>query len=190
MIHMILTLFFSSANSRWQCGDDAKGAERISHNPNQCSKREGLFSRVKGWVAQPPHTPGCRVGSPPTPTFPPCSSHPCAAALCLFSSTLLILSALRGGQRALNAIYSSCICAREACFHNRVISFVQPTGKSDTVAGILVLGHIKTICNKSLFAVTFEFGFQLLLHLSSVFILINFHSFFYSGSFFFFSFSF
>lgn len=135
-----------------------------------------------------PTHPWLQGGIPPTPTSPPRSSHPHAAALCLFSSSVLILPALRGGQRVLNAIYSSCICAREVCFHNRVISFVQPTGKSDTVAGILVLGHIKTICNKSLFAVTFEFGFQLLLHLSSVFILIDFHSFFYSGSFLFFFF--
>lgn len=73
----------------------------------------------------------------------------------------------------------------QPCFHNSINGFVQPAGKSDAVAGIPVLGHIKTICNKSLFAVTLEFRFQLLLHLSSVFILINFHSFFYSGSFFF-----
>lgn len=83
----------------------------------------------------------------------------------------------------LEASSSVGVYASVACFHNCMISFVQPTGKSDTGAGIPVLGQIKTICNKSLFAVTLEFEFQLLLHLSSVFILINFHSFFYSVSF-------
>lgn len=83
----------------------------------------------------------------------------------------------------LEASSSVSVCASVACFHNCMISFVQPTGKSDTGAGIPVLGQIKTICNKSLFAVTLEFGFQLLVHLSSVFILINFHGFFYSVSF-------
>jgi len=83
----------------------------------------------------------------------------------------------------LQAVRSFGVSASAACFHNCVISFVQPTGKSDTVAGIPVLGRIETICNKSLFAVTLEFRFQLLLHLSSVFILINFHSFFYTGFF-------